>query len=130
MQHLGQVNAAHMKALKKYNLLILLALYNIHLVLKFSHIPVPIALSSYFADLLCMPILLSIATIFIAKTQQNPSFKLSLNMILFATLYVSLVFEYILPMFKPNRFTSDWGDVFCYGLGASFFWLQSSLEKP
>jgi hypothetical protein len=102
-------------------LFILLGLYAFHLYLKISHIAVPTWASSYVADLLCMPIFLSLSTTILAKTQQNPHFRLSVAMLVFATCYVSLLFELLLPYYFPQRFTSDIFDVLAYVLGVFVF---------
>lgn len=108
--------------MRRYPLLSLLwALYVVHLVLKFGQVPVPTFFSHYFADLLCMPLLLSGAALFMRLVRADEDLYLSRAMILVATLYVSLVFECVLPLFF-QRYTADFWDVVMYGVGGGLFW--------
>ncbi|MFZ9847212.1 MAG: hypothetical protein ACO3EE_03540 [Flavobacteriales bacterium] len=104
----------------KFHIIIATALYAFHLICKFNNIPVPIWLSSYFADFLCMPLLLSYTLILIRKIKKLPEFILSWQMILFATVYVSAVFEVVLPYFS-EKYKGDWVDVGMYVSGAILF---------
>ena len=97
-------------------------IYFIHLILKFANITVPIWVSSYLADLLCLPLLLFFITLIIRKVQQNPFFKLGFGMILFAFLTLSLVFEIYLPLISP-RYTSDKIDILMYAVGGVLFYI-------
>lgn len=99
---------------------LLLALYAVHLVLKFGQVPVPMFFSHYFADLLCMPLLLSSAGLCMRWVRADGGLYLSSAMILVATLYVSLVFECVLPLFF-QRYTADFWDVVMYGVGGGLF---------
>jgi hypothetical protein len=116
-----------MKA-KSY-IIIATALYAIHLLCKFNNISVPVWFSSYFADFLCMPLLLSYTLILIRKIKKLPEFVLSWQMIVFATVYVSVVFEVVLPYFSL-RFRGDWVDVGMYILGGIvYYWGQKKYNK-
>lgn len=107
--------------MKRYPFLcFLLVLYVVHLVLKFGRVLVPAFFSHYFADLLCMPLLLSGAVLFMRWVRADAGLYLSGAMILVATLYVSLVFEYVLPLFF-QRYTADVWDVVMYGVGGGLF---------
>ncbi len=99
---------------------LLFALYLVHLVLKFGQVPVPPFFSHYFADLLCMPLLLSSAVLVMRWVRADAGLYLSGAMILVATLYVSLVFECVLPLFF-QRYTADIWDVVMYGVGGGLF---------
>ncbi len=102
-------------------------LYVLHLVCKFAAIPVPIFVSSYFADLLCMPLLLSVILLAMRKTQGQPTLKLSWQMVLFACFYVSVAFEFLLPRLDI-RYTSDPKDMLIYFIGGCiFFFFQTTL---
>jgi len=108
--------------MKRYPFLcFLLVLYAVHLVLKFGRVPVPMFFSHYFADLLCMPLLLSTAALFMRLVRADEDLYLSRAMILVATLYVGLVFECVLPLFF-QRYTADFWDVVMYGVGGGLFW--------
>lgn len=104
-------------------------LYVVHLVLKFGQVPVPMFFSHYFADLLCMPLLLSCAVLFMRWLRADAGLYLSGAMILVATLYVSLVFECVLPLFF-QRYTADVWDVVMYGVGGGLFWVFQEWLLP
>jgi len=116
--------------MRRYPLLSLLwALYTVHLVLKFGQVPVPTFFSHYFADLLCMPLLLSVALLVMRWVRADADLYLSRAMILVATLYVGLVFECVLPLFF-QRYTADVWDVVMYGVGGELFcFFQKRLLK-
>lgn len=116
--------------MRRYPLLfLLLALYVVHLVLKFGRVPVPPFFSHYFADLLCMPLLLSSAGLFMRWLRAEEGLYLSWAMILVATLYVSLVFEYVLPLLF-ERYTADVWDVVMYGVGGGLFYVFQKRWLP
>lgn len=118
--------------MRRYPLLsLLLVLYAVHLVLKFSQVPVPMFFSHYFADLLCMPLLLSFAVLVMRWVREDAGLYLSQAMILVATLYVSLVFECGLPLFF-HRYTADVWDVVMYGVGGVLFCVfqERLLPRP
>jgi hypothetical protein len=81
---------------------------------------VPIWASSYWADALCMPLLLSFLLFSIRKIKQMPSFYLSPSMILFVWAYLSLTFEFLLPFFS-KKYTADVVDVYIYAMGGVFY---------
>jgi hypothetical protein len=83
-------------------------------------LPLPDVLSSYMADLLCLPLLLSATLLLIRWIKHRPQFFLGKGHVIFILCYVSIVFEYILPLYHP-MYTSDMIDVYCYVLGASSF---------
>lgn len=113
--------------MRRYFLLIGLSIaYLVHLVLKFRKVPVPTFFSHYFADLLCMPLLLSYALLFMRWFRGEPDLRLSSAMILAGVVYVSVVFEWVLPHFF-NRYTADGWDVVMYGIGGLFYY--SSQER-
>ncbi len=116
--------------MRRYPLLSsLLVLYAVHLVLKFGRVPVPMFFSHYFADLLCMPLLLSVAVLVMRWVRADAGLHLSGAMILVATLYVSLVFECVLPLFF-QRYTADVWDVLMYGVGGGLFYVFQKHWLP
>ena len=116
--------------MRRYSFLSLLwVLYAVHLILKFGQVPVPMFFSHYFADLLCMPLLLSIAAFFMRWVRADAGLYLSGAMILVASLYVSLVFECVLPLFF-QRYTADVWDVVMYGVGGGLFYFFQKRLLP
>lgn len=114
--------------MRRYPLVVgLLACYLVHLSLKFGRVPVPWFFSHYFADLLCMPLLLSLVVIGMRNIKKEPNLYLPWPMILVAVLYVGVVFEYWLPHYWP-RYTADVFDLLMYGVGGlGFYFFQARL---
>jgi len=108
--------------MRRYFLLMSLSMaYLVHLCLKFGQVPVPSFFSYYFADLLCMPLLLSYALLFMRWFRGEPDLRLSAAMIVTGVAYVSLVFEWVLPHFF-RRYTGDVWDVVMYGIGGVLYY--------
>jgi hypothetical protein len=91
------------------------------LVLKFSQITVPQWFSSYFADALCLPLMLSYLLLWIRRVKKTATFKLTPTMIFTAWLMVSLVFEWFAPSYS-KRYTADMMDVAVYAFGGIAYW--------
>lgn len=116
--------------LRRYPLVCrLLGCYGFHLILKFGHIPVPIFLSHYFADLLCMPLLLSVVVIGMRWVKSIPNLTISLLMVVCAAAAVGFVFEYWLPQIS-QRYTADGLDLLMYGVGGGLFWIFQAKMVP
>jgi hypothetical protein len=114
----------------KYKILILLTfVYALHLGLKFSQYPVNEWISSYLADVLCLPILLSYILLVLRYFKKEPLLWLNTPQIIFLFLYVSLLFEFILPKYS-ERYIADVYDVIAYALGAIFFYFFQKKICP
>jgi hypothetical protein len=72
----------------------------------------------YAKDLLLVPLLLC-ASILVMSVLKK-SFKPGTKELVVTVLYVTLVFEIILPIFGTN-FVTDLVDILCYALGALFY---------
>jgi hypothetical protein len=92
-------------------------LFILHYFLQHSGIPFPLA-DAYLDDLLCMPVVLSIALA--GMRFFHKSYFLSHVQIIVTVIYCSLLFELALP-FLSKTYTSDIMDVGLYVLGAWFF---------
>ncbi len=112
--------------MRKPVFIVFLVLYLIHLYLKFAHIQVPVFFSSYGADLLCMPIVLSLTQNFVQKIHLNNHFQLTFGMLFVVFLLFSISFEVILPYWS-SRYTSDVYDVLCYAVGVCFFVVEKKV---
>ncbi|MCX6181363.1 MAG: hypothetical protein NT150_05515 [Bacteroidetes bacterium] len=99
---------------------ILSVLYSFQLLCKFQNISTPQWFSSYFADLLCLPLLLLCTLVVMKKIKKIE--VLSWQMILFTLVYVSVVFEFILPLYS-NRYTADKIDLIMYTAGSILFYV-------
>ena len=105
---------------------LLLLAYFISLYYKFNQLSIPVWVNNYFADLLCLPILLSITLMLMRKFLRKANFLFSPLMVFFVWAYVSFVFEFLLPTISFS-YTADPTDVFMYGIGGFSFWL---LQRP
>lgn len=78
----------------------------------------------YLDALLAMPIIL---TLLLAERRllfkRGKTYRLSAITVILATIYVSVVAEWIFPHFS-TKFTADWLDVLMYAAGSGiFYWL-------
>lgn len=79
-------------------------------------------LSSYADDLLAMPVILGITLqIYQWIHPKKELFTFSKAQVLVAFVYVSIVFEFLLPKYS-STYTSDYWDILCYGLGSIYFY--------
>ncbi|NNC82547.1 MAG: hypothetical protein HKN79_03140 [Flavobacteriales bacterium] len=101
---------------------LLTLIYSVHLLVRFSEHSSPEWINSYLGDLLCMPILLSFTLLVLRYVTRLPRFVLGPMHILVSVIYVSLVFEWLLPHCF-YRYTSDPIDVGMYVLGARIYLL-------
>ena len=95
------------------------------LIVKQTNIAIPKIVSAYLADLLCLPILLTLTLVSLRLFFQNDSFILSRTKIFVAFLYVSLLFELFLPYFS-SAYTADPFDVVAYAIGSVIYLLTQS----
>lgn len=95
-------------------------LYLVYLILKFSRAPMPSWISSYLADLLCMPLLLMLTLILLRYIKRMPYLLLTWPHVIFSFVYVSLIFEGYLPRISSN-YTADLLDVLLYAFGTSVY---------
>jgi len=93
---------------------------------KMGH-PIPY-LNGYTGDICCIPVIANLGLwfqrIFIIK---NNYYVLSAGRVAFIVIYVSIVFEGLLPWLSKT-YTADWLDVFLYILGGLFFY--EVMNKP
>jgi hypothetical protein len=69
-----------------------------------------------------MPIILTICLVGVRYFKKIPSFKLSVAMIFFMTLFYALLFEWVLPL-NNFHYRADLLDVGLYFLGAFVYFL-------
>lgn len=86
----------------------------------------------YATDLLCMPLVLSMVDVILSHL--NKSFTtLNAWQIIFAIVYCSLLFEFILPHYSAS-YTADWRDTICYSIGGIIYYalirLSGRMNQP
>ena len=81
----------------------------------------PELVNSYLTDLLCLPIILSVSLISTRFIKRDHSISLTLPMIAGMTFFYAWYFEWYLPAKNP-RYMADIIDVWCYLVGAFFYW--------
>lgn len=108
----------------------LMAVYAVLFFMKKSGIYYPF-FSDYLADLICLPIVLTISRFLIIKlTSVGSGFELSPAKIIVATCYIAIVFEFLLPNFSSN-YQSDMLDIVAYFLGASAYYIfRKTIKTP
>lgn len=110
-----------------------LFLLNLFLLKFFS---LPIFFTSYFNDLLCMPVILGICLFLIRKFSRNKRLQISLFSAFSLAAFYSIYFELYLPEVTV-RYTADLIDVLLYFTGAFVFYQvqrftgqEKNLQKP
>lgn len=83
----------------------------------------PIWVSHYMNDFLCMPIVLFICRSVVRKLRSNDALQLPFPLILLVTLYFAIYFEYYLPRVNM-RYTADIWDLVLYFIGSIFFYVM------
>lgn len=104
-----------------------LALFIINKTLEIYKIGVPWFVSGYLDDIVFMPILFwttEKGTSLIHKKKVI----LSSRMIVIITIYISIMFEYLIPKWKPY-FVSDYKDIIAYSIGSILFTVLRKNEK-
>ncbi len=81
----------------------------------------PIWITSYLNDLLCMPIVLWICLKAVHIIKRDNGIHLDLLTIFSITIFYAVYFEWYLPLVEP-RYTADWMDVIMYFSGAFIFY--------
>jgi hypothetical protein len=104
-----------------HSLSTLFFLYFLHLWLRYIHFPLPTWLNNYWSDVLCLPIILTLMVFVIRRLQQKSTLLLELKHIFVVWAYISIVFEWFLPMVS-TKFRGDVGDVVAYSVGAVVFY--------
>ncbi|TXK33742.1 hypothetical protein FVR03_18975 [Pontibacter qinzhouensis] len=84
-------------------------------------------LHTHLDDLLCLPLVLTLVLSVERRYFNSPEFVLPLSYVLSAFVFITVVFELLLPLFY-TRFTADAFDVLAYAAGGITFHLL--LNKP
>ena len=94
-----------------------------------QHIALNEWINNYVTDLLAVPIVLSIVLWLIQRIPRYNRESLSWQMVLLAWIYMSIVFESMLPLMSP-RYTSDPLDVLCYLIGSVSYIIMARSSTP
>lgn len=90
-------------------------------ILRKSGHPVPV-LNGYINDLVAIPVIANLGLWFQRTVViHNNYYVLSRRHIIFVVVYVSILFELVLPYYS-KRYTADWVDVLLYAAGGIFFY--------
>lgn len=109
------------------SLAVFVAIYANCFLLK--QIGMPGILTSYVADVLSLPVVLTIILLVVRRLYKSPQYNLSMAMIFMAFIYEVLLFEMILPRWS-HRFVYDPFDIAAYATGGLlFFCLQIVFRK-
>lgn len=83
--------------------------------------PVPL-LNGYLTDFLAVPAMAHLAVTFTRRwVVRDRSYTYPLSYLLFIALYVSIVSEWIMPVYATS-YTRDWWDVVAYFAGSIFYY--------
>lgn len=85
----------------------------------------PALFQAHLADLLCLPILLSLSLSVLRIISKKEHLQLSKLKVFAAFLYVSFLFEVFLPYFSI-RYTADLIDVIAYGAGGFAYYYSAN----
>lgn len=104
----------------------LLIFYVFGLLVTDSGFSMPKIIRNYYADLVALPIMLSIILTILRHLKSEKNLVLSKYKVFVAFIYLSVVFEFILPYFSL-RYTRDYYDLLAYAFGASIFYFYQKL---
>lgn len=117
-----------MKTLLNPWFIIFCVAWTILYVARMTHHPI-LYLNGHLADFLAVPVIANLGLwfqrIFIYK---KSTYVLKRGHVIFIVLYLSVVFEWLLPKYHPEIFTGDWTDVLLYIVGGCFYF--SVMNKP
>lgn len=108
---------------------IAVTMFLLNLLLLKLPVQLPEFFSSYFNDLLCMPVVLSICLFIIQKIFREEEIRISLFSAFSLAVLYSVYFEIYLPE-VTTRYTADVVDIVMYFTGALIFWLVQKTKTP
>ena len=85
------------------------------------HWVLPAWVSSWLADGLCMPVVLTLALAVQRWVRRKPALVLPGSWVILAWAVISTWFEVVAPRWWPARYTADWVDVLAYAAGSLLF---------
>ncbi|UOG73016.1 hypothetical protein MTX78_12865 [Hymenobacter tibetensis] len=89
---------------------------------RWGHWELPAVLNAHLADVLALPLLLTVALWFMRRLYfRQPAFVLPFSWVASTWLLLAVCFEGVLPLLKPAA-TADPLDVVAYAVGGLVFW--------
>lgn len=89
-------------------------------------------LNGHLTDLIVVPLIAQVCLVVVQRwIVRCDDYRLPLGYVLFIAMYVSVVFEGVMPRFSP-RYTGDWLDVAAYFAGAACYygWQRRPATTP
>lgn len=102
-----------MKTIKHPFFIVIYAIYLSYYIIKQTDLSVPVFVSSYLADLLCIIIVNTFALWLIRKIKNLPHYEFSIGTVSLSVLLFSVYFEVVLPQVNSYHVADVW-DVLCY----------------
>lgn len=88
-------------------------------------------LRGHLTDLLAVPVVANLGLWFQRNLAgKNSIYILKPGHVIFIVIYISIIFEWLLPKYNPAKFTGDWIDVLLYILGGLFFLWKMNKPLP
>jgi len=84
-------------------------------------------LNFYLNDMLAVPIVLNLVLISFKMLYSSTNIYLGIDKIIFTVVYISILFELILPHFF-TKYSSDWIDVVMYIIGGFIYFIFQKIE--
>lgn len=102
-----------MKTIKHPFFIVIYAIYLSYYIIKQTDLSVPVFVSSYLADLLCIIIVNTFALWLIRKIKNLPHYEFSIGTVSLSMLLFSVYFEVVLPQVNSYHVADVW-DILCY----------------
>ncbi len=107
---------------------VLMLLYCIARLVRWSFPEAFPLFSGYFTDILFVPAMCSFSLIFTRMIKRDATLKVKWYLILLITVAISYYFEYYLPFQPGNTYISDCLDLVCYSIGAVLYGVIQYFE--
>ena len=109
-------------------IIVSIVLFSLNKLAEIMEYPLHDFITSYLDDLLFMPVCLWITQTTI-RLIKHPFFQFSLLQSIIVLIYISILFEYLIPKWKPY-FISDPLDILMYTFGMLIFLLLNRKQTP
>lgn len=110
-----------------YYVFVSLLILIIYQTLFYCNVPMPIFITSYLKDFLCIPIIATLGLHVVWFLKKDKSIRLNAFTLISLVLMYSIYFEYFLPK-HSNFYVADWLDIICYSLGGLIFYILQKKD--